>query len=61
MNKNPCSNQENHILFEHGFKLENTKNEPRRYTESIEDQTDHFVDAFVCENVVYGYDIVMTL
>ena len=24
MNKNPCSNQEIHMLFEHGFELENT-------------------------------------
>ena len=24
MNKNPCSNQEIQVLFEHGFKLENT-------------------------------------
>ena len=29
MNENPCSNQEIHVLFEHGFKLENTSNEPR--------------------------------
>ena len=35
MNKNPCSNQEIHVLFEHGFELENTKMSPalfaRRY------------------------------
>ena len=31
------------------------------YTESIVDQTDHIADAFVCENVEYGYDVVMTL
>ena len=24
MNKNPCSNQEINLLFEHGFELENT-------------------------------------
>ena len=24
MNENPCSNQEIHMLFEYGFKLENT-------------------------------------
>ena len=29
MNENPCSNQEIHVLFEHGFELENTSNEPR--------------------------------
>ena len=23
MNENPCSNQEIHVLFEHGFELEN--------------------------------------
>ena len=28
------------------------------YTESIVDQTNHFADAFACENVAYGYDIV---
>ena len=28
MNENPCSNQLIHVLFEHGFELENTLNEP---------------------------------
>ena len=28
MNENPCSNQEIHVLFEHGSELENTSNEP---------------------------------
>ena len=28
MNENPCSNQEIHVLFEHGSELENTLNEP---------------------------------
>ena len=28
---------------------------------SVTDQTDHFTDAFVRENVAYGYDIVSTL
>ena len=27
------------------------------YTESVTDQTDHFADDFVRENVVYGYDV----
>ena len=27
MNENPCSNQTMHMLFEHGFKLENALNE----------------------------------
>ena len=54
------------MLFEHGFELENTKNQPciicmALYTESDADQTDHFADAFVWENVAYGYDIVTTL
>ena len=31
------------------------------YTESIADQTDHFADAVVRENVAYGYDAVMGL
>ena len=55
--ENPCSNQEIHVkilemsseLFAWG------------YTESIEDQTDHFAEVFVCENVVYSYDIVTAL
>ena len=51
MNENPCSNQEIHMLFEHGLKLENTSNEPWDlhafiYTESIADQTDHFAHVF---------------
>ena len=31
------------------------------YTETFADQTDHFADAFVQENVVYGFNIVTTL
>ena len=31
------------------------------YTESIADQTNHFADAFVSENVAYGYGLVTTL
>ena len=58
MNENPCSNQEIHLLFEHGFELEYTLNEPRvicmtLYTESLADQTDHFADGYVRENVGY--------
>ena len=54
------------MLFEHGFRLEDTENEPRvicmmLYTESIASQTDHFADTFVSENVAYGYDIVTIL
>ena len=30
------------------------------YAESLEAQTDHFADAFVRENVAYGYDDVLT-
>ena len=30
-------------------------------TESVANQTDHFADAFVHENVAYGYDVVTTL
>ena len=52
------------MLFEHGSELENTYNEPciiciTLYMESIADQTDHFDDVFVRENV-YGYDNVIT-
>ena len=51
------------MLFEHGFKLENTSNEPwviymTLYTESVANQTDHFANFFVCENVAYGHDIM---
>ena len=28
------------------------------YTVSVADQTDHFADVFVRENVEYGYDVV---
>ena len=28
------------------------------YTKSIADQTDHFADVFVRENVAYGYDVM---
>ena len=28
------------------------------YTERIADQTDHFADVFVCENVAYGYNVM---
>ena len=53
------------MLFEHGSALENTLNEPciicmTLYTERIADQTDHFADVFVRENVAYGlwrYDV----
>ena len=31
------------------------------YTETVADQTDHFADAFVHENVVSGFNIVTTL
>ena len=63
MNENPCSNQEIHVLFEHGYELENTYNEPciicmTLYTERIADQTDHFADVFVRENVAYGNDVM---
>ena len=59
MNENPCSKQEIHLLFEHGFKLGNTLTEPlviymTIYTESGADRTDHFADAFDRENVAYG-------
>ena len=31
------------------------------YAESAADQTDHFAEAFVRENVDHGYDVVTTL
>ena len=27
------------------------------YMESVADQTDHFANAFVCENIAYCYDV----
>ena len=30
------------------------------YTETVVVQTDHFVDVFLRDNFVYGYDVVMT-
>ena len=53
------------MLFKHGSELENTKNEPcimrmTLHTKSVADQTDHFAEVFVSENVTYGYDVVTT-
>ena len=31
------------------------------YTERVADQTDHFTNAFVRENVAYSYEVVMML
>ena len=64
MNKNPCTNQKFHVLFEQGLK--NSSNKPRSYfmtlyAESAADQTEHLADALVCANLVYGYDVVMML
>ena len=65
MNEYPYSNQEIHVLFEHGSELENTRNKPciicMTYMESVVDKTDHFVGVFVRENIAYGYDFVTTL
>ena len=30
------------------------------YMESVADQTDHFANAIVCENVAYGCDVMTT-
>ena len=55
MNEIPRSNQKIHVLFEHGY------NEPCIICmESVAYQTDRFANAFVCENVAYGYDVVTT-
>ena len=66
MDENPCSNQEVHMLVEHGFELENTQNEPciicmTLNTESVGDQTDHCPEVFVCENIAYSHDMVTKL
>ena len=66
MNENPCSNREIHLLFENGFKLENTENERevicmKLHKESVADQTDNFASAFIRKNVAYGYEYVTRL
>ena len=66
MNQNPCSNQEIHVLFEHGSELETTLSEPciicmTLYTVRVADQNDHLAGVFVHEKVSYGYDVVTTL
>ena len=61
-------NEEIHMLFEHGFKLENTwktwkylKWTPSNlHNESVADQNDDFANVFVRQNSTYGYDVVMT-
>ena len=60
MNKNPCSNHEIHILFEHDFlTLQKPKMSPNCLhdvtRESVVALTDHFADDFVCV-----YDVVAT-
>ena len=54
------------MLFEHGFEIENILNEPciicmTLYMESLADQSDHFADTFVRQDVAYSYDVVTTL
>ena len=65
VNENPCSNQKTHMLIEHRLNFKILKMSPeifaRCYKESVVNQTDHFADAFVRKNVVYGYDVVMRL
>ena len=51
-------------MFEHGSELENTLNKPciicmTLYRESLADQTDHFADVFVSENIANGYVVVV--
>ena len=41
-----------------GLNLKILKMSPALYTELIADQTDHFADVFVRENVAYGYDVM---
>ena len=68
MNKNLCSNYNIHMLFEDGFKLYNTQNEPpcclhdrKRKALQVAALTDHFTHVFIFENVAHGYDVLMTL
>ena len=44
-----------------GLNLKILKMSPELYTESVANQTDYFADAFVRENVEYGYGVVTTL
>ena len=59
LNENQCPNQEIHMLFEHGSELEKSHQVicMTLYTEGFVDQTDNFTDAFVRENLLYGYDV----
>ena len=43
-----------------GLNLKILKMSPLLYAESVADQTDHFANVFVRENVAYGCDDVMT-
>ena len=61
MNENPCSNQEIHVFLDMGLNLNILKMNPKLFMERVADQTDYFTDAFVRENVAYGYDVVTTL
>ena len=53
------------MLFEHGLNLKILQMSPgihkTLYIESIADQTNHFADVFVRENVAYVYAVVTTL
>ena len=44
-----------------GLNLKILKMSITLYTETVADQTGHFADVFVRENVVCGYDVVTTL
>ena len=59
MNKNPCSNQEIRVLFEHGSELESTFNEPCIICMTL--CGPDCANVFVREDVEYGYDVVTTL
>ena len=56
---NPCSNHEIHMLFKHGFYLKKPKLGlicmHDITLESVAAVTDHFVDAFIRENVARLY------
>ena len=49
------------MLLNIGLNLKMLKMSPElfggRYTESIVDQTDHFIEVFVHKNAAYGYDV----
>ena len=51
------------MLFEHGLNLKILQMSPELFTWRYiqKAQTDHFTDAFVRENIAFGYDVMTML